>query len=110
MEVAIHLIWLPPAFLLALLPLANPGGVHYDNSVGWCWIAEDPKYARFVWYYMWVWFVIATIIGLYYAIFSHMRRGAQQVKFARLTEIASGSVYSQQAKSSQRLLLYPLAF
>jgi len=36
--------------------------------------------------------------------------GAQQVKFARLTEIASGSVYSQQAKSSQRLLLYPLAF
>ncbi len=32
MEVAIHLIWLPPAFLLALLPLANPGDVHYDNS------------------------------------------------------------------------------
>jgi hypothetical protein len=27
-----------------------------------------------------------------------------------LTEIASGSVYSQQAKSSQRLLLYPLFF
>jgi hypothetical protein len=97
MEIVMHLLWIPPALVFALLPLYEVDGIHYDNSgthhthtdlmlesdvasprttAGWCWVGEHPTYARFVASYMWVWLVIISIMCLYYSIFSHMRRGS----------------------------------
>jgi len=101
-EILIHtIVWIYP-IALAILPLLKIGGIHYSGTdTSWCWLDEQPTYARFALFYIYNWLAILVIIGI--RIFVWIRNYSQSIELIDLYS-------SQRAPVFRHLFWYPMAF
>jgi len=73
-EVTWFVVWLGIGVFFAMPPLLRLGGTHYGRvGSGWCHIAPQPPWARFLLYPV-QWGIIAAIIALYIAVLVYVKR------------------------------------
>jgi len=89
-------------FLLAGVPYARADGIEYVSVGAWCWLDAAPKYARFVFLYAFVYFVVVSIIVINTIIC---------INFRFHYEFSPSKVAKNRIKNIyKRLVVYPIAF
>jgi hypothetical protein len=113
-EIALHVTAWVFGTLFSVVPFFGFDDFKYVPAGGWCWLGEEPKYARFVLLYIAAWVIIAIILVIYFRVWIFIRQQETHVakKKGLLHSTVTGTESAeevQKRKTMRALFLYPMA-
>lgn len=113
-EIALHATAWVWGAAFAVFPFFGLDDFRYVPAGGWCWLADEPKYARFVLLYIGSWVIIGLIIVIYLRVWLFIRQQDAHIakKKGLLHSTVTGTESAeevQRKKTTRALFIYPIA-